>query len=105
VLERHDMEELPEDLHAVYTARWQTTGSSKPDPDWRSDFEPFRVDDEVLTATGARVFMHDLPAHRGEEVTAEVLDGPVSIAFAQAHNKLFGAMAALEWSLGGGEQR
>ncbi|PBC75548.1 ornithine carbamoyltransferase [Streptomyces sp. TLI_235] len=102
VLERHDMADLPERLDAVYTARWQTTGSSKADPDWRTGFEPFRVDAAVLAATGATVFMHDLPAHRGEEVTAEVLDGPRSIAFPQAHNKLFGAMAALEWSLGGG---
>jgi ornithine carbamoyltransferase len=37
------------------------------------------------------------PAHRGEEVTAAVLDGPASIAFTQARNKLNSAMAALEW--------
>jgi ornithine carbamoyltransferase len=42
--------------------------------------------------------MHDLPAHRGEEVTAEVLDGPASIAFRQADNKMYSAMAVLEWS-------
>ena len=43
------------------------------------------------------VFMHDLPAHRGDEVTAEVLDGPRSIAFTQAACKLYSAMAVLEW--------
>lgn len=41
--------------------------------------------------------MHDLPAHRGEEVSAEVLDGPRSIAFDQAACKMYGAMAVLEW--------
>ncbi len=45
--------------------------------------------------------MHDLPAHRGEEVTAAVLDGRHSIAFDQAGNKLYSAMAVLEWCLAG----
>jgi ornithine carbamoyltransferase len=46
------------------------------------------------------VFLHDLPAHRGEEVTAEVLDGPAAIAFQQAENKMYSAMAVLEWCRG-----
>ncbi len=103
VTEEHDLHDVPR-ADVVYTARWQTTGSCKPDPRWRRDFEPFRVDTRVLERSGATVFLHDLPAHRGEEVTADVLDGPLSLAFPQAHNKLFGAMAALEWSLGGGDE-
>lgn len=47
-------------------------------------------------------FMHDLPAHRGEEVDAAVLDGPQSICFEQAKNKMPGAMAVLAWCVGGG---
>ncbi|MEU8961057.1 ornithine carbamoyltransferase [Streptomyces sp. NPDC048491] len=95
--ERHDMEELPADVDVVYTTRWQTTGTSKPDPDWRTVFAPFQVTRALWRTSPKAVFMHDLPAHRGDEVTADVLDGPMSIAFAQAENKMHSAMAVLEW--------
>lgn len=98
VSERHDMDRLPVDFDVAYTTRWQTTGTSKPDPDWRGVFAPFQVTDALMEGSPKAVFMHDLPAHRGEEVTAEVLDGPASIAFDQAENKLYSAMAVLEWS-------
>ncbi|MCP3803365.1 ornithine carbamoyltransferase [Allokutzneria sp. A3M-2-11 16] len=94
---REDMAALPADAEVVYTTRWQTTGSMKAHEDWRVRFAPFQVDGSVLAASPGAVFMHDLPAHRGEEVTADVLDGPASIAFAQAENKLFSAMAVLRW--------
>ncbi|WP_405617061.1 ornithine carbamoyltransferase [Streptomyces sp. NBC_00076] len=97
VTERHTMDELPKDVDVVYTTRWQTTGTSKPDPDWRTLFAPFQVTQDLWTYNADAVFMHDLPAHRGEEVTAEVLDGPASIAFDQAENKMHSAMAVLEW--------
>ncbi|GHD35853.1 ornithine carbamoyltransferase [Nocardiopsis kunsanensis] len=100
IAERHDMDDLPEQVDAVYTTRWQTTGTVKPDPDWRTVFAPFRVDRAVMRRCPGAGFMHDLPAHRGEEVAAEVLDGPASIAFAQAQHKLHSAMAVLEWCLG-----
>lgn len=99
VEQRHDMADLPE-VDVVYTTRWQTTGTAKPVADWRTRFEPFRVDRAVLDRCGASVFLHDLPAHRGEEVTAEVLDGPASIAFDQAENKYHSARAVLEWCAG-----
>ncbi|MEV4438738.1 ornithine carbamoyltransferase [Streptomyces sp. NPDC049577] len=95
--ERHDMEDLPGGVDAVYTSRWQTTGTRKPDPGWRRVFAPFQVTGALWEHSPAAVFLHDLPAHRGEEVTAEVLDGPHSIAFDQAENKLHSAMAVLEW--------
>lgn len=98
--ERHDLAEVPEAIDAVYTTRWQTTGTSKPDPDWRTGFEPFRVNGALMARCPGAMFMHDLPAHRGEEVTADVLDGPRSIAFAQARNKYHSALAILEWCLG-----
>ncbi|MEU0674552.1 ornithine carbamoyltransferase [Streptomyces sp. NPDC006172] len=86
---------------AVYTTRWQTTGTAKADPRWRERFLPFRVTAELWRTSPHAVFMHDLPAHRGEEVAAEVLDGRHSIAFAQAENKMHSAMAVLEWCVRG----
>jgi ornithine carbamoyltransferase len=97
LLERHDMADLPDGYDVIYTTRWQTTGSSKPDPDWRERFAPFHVDSSLWRGSPQAVFMHDLPAHRGEEVAGGVLDGPHSIAFDQAENKLYSAMAVLEW--------
>lgn len=97
IVEAHHMDDLPADVDVVYTTRWQTTGTSKPDADWRERFAPFQVTPALWTHTPKAVFMHDLPAHRGEEVVAEALDGPASIAFDQAENKMHSAMAVLEW--------
>jgi ornithine carbamoyltransferase len=98
VVERHDMADLPEHTDAIYTTRWQTTGSTKPDADWRTIFAPFQVTAGLWRSSPKAVFLHDLPAHRGQEVTAEVLDGPASAAFDQAENKMHSAMAVLEWT-------
>ncbi|MET8927086.1 ornithine carbamoyltransferase [Streptomyces sp. NPDC004623] len=94
--ERHDMADLPA-ADVVYTTRWQTTGTVKPTADWREAFAPFQVTEKTMASSPDAVFMHDLPAHRGEEVTADVLDGPASIAFDQAENKYHSARAVLEW--------
>ncbi|MFI6744403.1 ornithine carbamoyltransferase [Nonomuraea sp. NPDC050451] len=95
----HDLDEAPDRAQVVYTTRWQTTGTSKPDPEWRRIFQPFRVDEAFMRRHPDAVFMHDLPAHRGEDVTAAVIDGSSSIAFDQAENKLHSAKAVLEWCL------
>jgi ornithine carbamoyltransferase/carbamoyltransferase len=101
VREVHDVDELAGELDVVYTTQWCTTGTTKPDPDWRQRFLPFAVTQRLMSRWPGAVFMHDLPAHRGEEVEAEVLDGPRSIAWRQARMKLASAMAVLEWCLGG----
>lgn len=98
----HCLDQLPRKVDVVYTARWQTTGSSKSDPDWRERFLPFSVTRDLMAFVSkpvGTIFMHDLPAVRDEDVASEVLDGRQSIAFQQAGNKLFGAMAVLEWCL------
>ncbi|MEA2932944.1 MAG: ornithine carbamoyltransferase [Actinomycetota bacterium] len=95
----HDPAALPDKIDVVYTTRWQTTGTVKPDPDWHERFEPFQVNGQLMDRWPDARFMHDLPAHRGEEVTADVLDGPASLALTQAANKYHTALAILEWCL------
>jgi ornithine carbamoyltransferase len=85
------------EFHAVYTTRWQTTGTQKNDPAWKEKFRRFHVDESLMNRWPDAVFLHDLPAHRGEEVMGAVLDGPRSIAWTQARMKFASAMAILEW--------
>lgn len=95
--ENHHMTNLPHDVDVIYTTRWKTTGTQKQDPKWRQVFAPFQVTKVLWESSPKAVFMHDLPAHRGDEVSAEVIDGPLSIVFEQAENKMHSAMAVLEW--------
>jgi ornithine carbamoyltransferase len=84
VEERHDLSTLRDGFDVVYTTRWQTMGVPKPDPHWKEKFVPFRVTQELMrrfSKNGQTVFMHDLPAVRGDDVVDEVLDGPQSVAF------------------------
>ncbi|MFN8073916.1 MAG: hypothetical protein U0Q15_00685 [Kineosporiaceae bacterium] len=96
----HDLAEAELDADVVYTTRWQTTGTVKPDADWRELFRPFHVDEALMACWPRAVFMHDLPAHRGEEVASSVLDGERSLAWEQARMKYGSAVAVLEWLFG-----
>jgi ornithine carbamoyltransferase len=101
--QHHDASRLPREVDVVYTTRWETMGVPKANPAWREQFAPFRVTPELMarvSRSSGTVFLHDLPAIRGSEVVDEVLDGPQSIAFRQAHHKLTSAMAVLSWCLG-----
>jgi ornithine carbamoyltransferase len=99
--EVHDLQSrsLPARVDVVYTSRWQEMGVSKADPDWRRRFEPFRVTRALMDRISGpgTMFMHDLPAVRGEDVDSDVLDGPRSLAWVQAQHKVFSAMSVLEW--------
>ena len=68
-------------------------------------FEGFMVDDSVMAAAAGAVFMHCLPAHRGEEVAASVIDGPPSRVIQQAHNRLHSFRALAWWLLGPNRRR
>ncbi|MFN8224875.1 MAG: ornithine carbamoyltransferase [Gaiellales bacterium] len=85
----HDPAEAVRDAHAVYTDVWVSMGDEGERERRLRDLAPYQVDDTLLA--GARpdaVFMHCLPAHRGEEVAASVIDGPRSIVWQQAENRL-----------------
>ena len=97
---RHDISSLRDKFDVVYATRWQTMGVPKPDKHWKEKFEPYSVTQEFMqrfSRNEGSVFMHDLPAVRGDDVVDEVLDGPQSVAFRQARHKLTSAMAVLEW--------
>lgn len=74
---------------AVHTDVWASMGHEAEAEARRRAFEGFTVDDDVMAAASEHaLFMHCLPAHRGEEVAASVVDGPQSVVFEQAHNRL-----------------
>ena len=65
-------------------------------------FAKFRVDEKIMkNAASDAIFMHCLPAHRGQEVTSEVIDGKQSVVWEEAENRLHIQKAILTWSLAG----
>lgn len=80
----------------VYTDTWTSMGQEGELEMRRKLFAPYQVNDELLRAAPDALVMHCLPAHRGEEITAEVLDGPRCVAFDQAENRLHSQKAILE---------
>ena len=68
----------------------------------RKAFADWCVDREMMAAAQPdALFMHCLPAHRGEEVTADVIDGPQSVVFDEAENRLHAQKGILAWCFGG----
>lgn len=84
----------------VVTDAWYSMGQEDEKELRLPIFEPYRVDEALMAnAADDAVFMHCLPAHRGDEVTDEVLDGPRSRVWPEAANRLPAARAAIEWLL------
>src|SRR4029078_8476930 len=74
-------------VDAVYTDVWTSMGEEAEAGELRRVFAPYKVDRELSSrAREHAVFMHCLPAHRGEEVTSEVIDSAASVVFEQAEN-------------------
>ncbi len=80
----------------LYTDVWTSMGQEVEEEQRRHDFQGFQINRALLDVAGPEALvMHDLPAHRGEEITADVLDGPRSVVFQQAENRLHIAKAVL----------
>ena len=86
---------------AVYTDVWASMGQESETDERAAKFAPYQVNDELMSlAAPDAVFLHCLPAHRGAEVTDAVMDGPRSIVFDQAENRLHVQKAILLKLLG-----
>jgi ornithine carbamoyltransferase len=83
----------------VYTDVWVSMGGADSE-ERRALFEPYRVDEAMMAKAPRAWFMHCLPARRGEEVSAQVIDGPRSAVWRQAENRMHTARGAMLWLLG-----
>jgi ornithine carbamoyltransferase len=101
VVAGHRPEEAVAGADAVHADTWVSMGQEADRVARKQAFEGFTVDGRLMAmAAPEAVFMHCLPAYRGLEVTADVIDGPQSAVIEQGHNRLPTSRAALAWLLG-----
>jgi ornithine carbamoyltransferase len=97
----HDPAEAVDGVDAVYTDVWASMGQEDEAATRARDFAGFTVDDDLMAgAAPGAVFLHCLPAHRGEEVAASVIDGPQSAVWQQSANRLHAQRGLLLWLVG-----
>ena len=95
-----DPMDAAKDADLITTDVWTSMGQEAENEERKRDFADWRVDAEMMRAAkNDALFMHCLPAHRGEEVTAEVIDGPHSVVWDEAENRLHAQKALLEFLL------
>ncbi|MCT8992137.1 ornithine carbamoyltransferase [Chelativorans sp. SCAU2101] len=96
----HDPQEAVRDADCVVTDTWVSMGQEHR-ARGHNVFQPYQVNEKLMSlAKKDALFMHCLPAHRGEEVTDAVIDGPHSVVFDEAENRLHAQKAVLAWCLG-----
>ncbi len=94
----NDVERAASGADALYTDVWVSMGQE--DADRRSSFSGFQIGPDVVDmASDEVIVMHCLPAHRGEEISADVIDGPRSVVWDQAENRLHAQRSLLSWLL------
>lgn len=93
-------------VDAIYTDAWASMGQEHESEQRAQIFPPYQLNEELAAeASRDAVFMHCLPAHRGEEITDEIMDSPRSVVFDQAESRLHVQKAILYMLLGGAEIR
>ncbi len=101
----HDPQQAATGADAIYTDVWTSMGKEQEMEQRNQACQPFQVNQDMMAlAAPHAVFMHCLPAHREDEVTAEVLDGPQSVVFDQAENRMHAQKAILLLLLGGASE-
>jgi ornithine carbamoyltransferase len=97
-----DVERDGDHYDVFYACRWASMGETPPAQNWRDDVTRTRVTRRHLDVVGkpSSIVMHDLPAHRGEEIEGALLDSEASRIIPQARNKIFGMAASLDYALG-----
>jgi len=100
IVEVDDPREAVAGAAAVYTDVWASMGQEKQRAKRVKDFAAYRVDAALMRLAPDAVFMHCLPARRGEEVTDEVIDGPQSVVVEQAANRMHLQKGLVAWLLG-----
>lgn len=97
-----DPKEAVRDADVINTDVWASMGQEKEAEERKKVFSSYQVNAELLKyAKPDAIVLHCLPAHRGEEITEEVLEGPQAVVWDQAENKMWLHMALLEWLLTG----
>ena len=87
--------------HAVHTDTWTSMGQESESTEREVVFAGFEVTNEIMSLAEANaIFMHCLPAHRGQEVSPSVIDGPQSKIYQQAHNRMHAARGVLAFLMG-----
>lgn len=100
VTQRIDPAEAVAGAEIVYTDVWVSMGQAAETEARRAAFQGYRVDETLMARSADAWFLHCLPAHRGEEVTDGVIDGPRTGVWRQAENRMHSARGALAWLLG-----
>jgi ornithine carbamoyltransferase len=91
-----DPHEAVKQAHVIYTDTWTSMGQEAESEKRKNVFPPYQVNQKLVSEADKDVIvMHCLPAHRGQELTDEVADGPHSVIFPQAHNRLHAQKAVL----------
>lgn len=96
ITELNDPFEAVQGAHVIYTDTWVSMGQEEETKSRLDVFPPFQINKDLVSAADESVIvMHCLPAHRGEEITDEIADGPNSVIFPQAENRMHAQKAVL----------